>query len=165
VDALDDLPASARRVATAASELGLPIEIQAFPDGTRTAEDAAQAVGCHVGQIVKSLVFVAGDQPVLALVAGDNRLDEARLAAVAGVDAVRRADADEVRAATSYAVGGVPPFGHPTPLATWVDVDLLDHEVVWAAAGTPRHVFAVEPHQLAEAAGATPAHLAAGKPG
>jgi prolyl-tRNA editing enzyme YbaK/EbsC (Cys-tRNA(Pro) deacylase) len=162
VDAPADLPASARRVAIAAGELGLPIDIQTFPDGTRTAEDAAQAVGCDVGQIVKSLVFVAGEQPVLALVAGDNRLDEARLAAVAGVDAVRRADADEVRSATSFAVGGVPPFGHPSPLPTWVDVDLLDHEVVWAAAGTPRHVFAVDPRRLADAAGATPAHLAAG---
>ena len=84
---------------------------------------------------------------MLAFVSGSNRLDEAKLAAVAGVapDAVGRADADAVRAATSYAVGGVPPFGHPAPLRTWVDLDLLDHDVVWAAAGTPTHVFSVAP--------------------
>lgn len=157
-----DLPASARRVRDAASALGLAVEIRAFPDGTRTADDAARAVGCDVAQIVKSLVFRIGDEVVLALVAGANRLDEAKLAAAAGVDrpSVARADADAVRAATSYAVGGVPPFGHPAPLRTWVDRDLLDHDVVWAAAGTPTHVFAASPAALVAATGAVPADLA-----
>lgn len=158
------LPAAARRVADAADALGLEIRIEAFPDGTRTAEDAARAVGCDVAQIVKSLAFVAGDDVVLALVSGPDRLDEAKLAGVAGVDrsAVRRATADEVRAATSFAVGGVAPFGHPTPLRTWIDRRLLDHRQVWAAAGTPVHVFAVEPGALAAAAGAVTADLAVG---
>jgi prolyl-tRNA editing enzyme YbaK/EbsC (Cys-tRNA(Pro) deacylase) len=153
------LPSSAQRVVDAAASLDLTIEVQEFPDGTRTAADAARAVGCDVAQIVKSLVFVAGDRPVLALVSGPNRLDEAKLAALAG-GPVRRASADEVRAATSYAVGGVPPFGHPEPLATWVDRDLLTHAEVWAAAGTPRHVFAVDPAVLIAATGAMAADLA-----
>lgn len=158
------LPAAAQRVADAAAALGLEIHVEAFPDGTRTAEDAARAVGCDVAQIVKSLAFVAGDDVVLALVSGPDRLDEAKLADAAGVEpaAVRRASADEVRAATSYAVGGVPPFGHPQPLRTWIDRHLLGHEQVWAAAGTPVHVFSVEPGALAAAAGATPADLAVG---
>jgi prolyl-tRNA editing enzyme YbaK/EbsC (Cys-tRNA(Pro) deacylase) len=154
-----ELPASVARVAAAAAARGLTIDVRAFPEGTRTAEDAARAVGCHVGQIVKSLVFVAGERPVLALVAGSNRLDEAKLAAVAGAGSVRRASAEEVRAATSYAVGGVPPFGHPAPIPTWVDHDLLVHERVWVAAGTPHHVFALTPADLVSATGAEPADL------
>jgi prolyl-tRNA editing enzyme YbaK/EbsC (Cys-tRNA(Pro) deacylase) len=159
----DDLPASARRVLDAAGDLGLDIEVRAFPEGTRTADDAARAIGCDVGQIVKSLVFQIDGEVVLALVSGSNRLDEAKLATAAGAapGSVGRADADSVRAATSYAVGGVPPFGHPGRLRTWVDLDLLDHEVVWAAAGTPTHVFSVAPAALVEATGAVPADLAA----
>jgi prolyl-tRNA editing enzyme YbaK/EbsC (Cys-tRNA(Pro) deacylase) len=156
----DELPASARRVREAAAALGLAIDVAVFPDGTRTAADAAAAVGCEVAQIVKSLVFMADERPVLALVAGSNRLDTSRLGAAAGASGVRQATADEVRAATSYAVGGVPPFGHPAPIPTWVDHDLLDHEVVWAAAGTPRHVFAIDPGELVAATGAVPADLA-----
>jgi prolyl-tRNA editing enzyme YbaK/EbsC (Cys-tRNA(Pro) deacylase) len=154
-----DLPRSAARVAAAAGDLGLAVEVRAFPDGTRTAEDAARAVGCAVGQIVKSLVFVAGDRPVLALVSGDNRLDEGKLEALSGSGVVRRASADEVRAATSYAVGGVPPFGHPAPIPTWIDHDLLTFDEVWVAAGTPHHVFALAPTALVEATGAQPADL------
>ena len=147
----------------AAADLGLDIEVRTFPEGTRTAEDAARAVGCDVAQIVKSLVFRIDDEVVLAFVSGSNRLDEAKLAGLAGVapTAVGRADADAVRAATSYAVGGVAPFGHPAPLRTWVDLDLLDHDVVWAAAGTPTHVFSVAPAALVAATGAVPADLAA----
>ena len=142
------------QVADAARALGLEIDVRAFPQGTRTAEDAAAAVGCHVAQIVKSLVFVVDDQPVVALVGGADRLDEHKLAAAAGGSRARRADADEVRAATGYAVGGVPPFGHATPLRCFVDDALLAHDVVWAAAGTPTHVFASEPHALVAAADA-----------
>jgi prolyl-tRNA editing enzyme YbaK/EbsC (Cys-tRNA(Pro) deacylase) len=159
---VEGLHPTAVRVRDAAAALGLSIDVVAFPEGTRTADDAARAVGCDVAQIVKSLVFVAGDEPVLALVAGSNRLDETKLAAAVGTPGgdVRRATADEVRAATGFAVGGVPPFGHATSLRCVVDADLLAHEVVWAAAGTPRHVFSVGPDALVAAIGAPTTHLA-----
>jgi prolyl-tRNA editing enzyme YbaK/EbsC (Cys-tRNA(Pro) deacylase) len=147
------------QVIEAAAALGLSVEVRTFPQGTRTAEDAAAAIGCHVAQIVKSLVFVVDDEPVLALVGGADRLDEARLVAVAGGHGVRRANADEVRLATGYAIGGVPPFGHATVLRCFVDDALLAHDVVWAAAGTPVHVFASPPRALVEAAGADVATL------
>jgi Cys-tRNA(Pro) deacylase len=145
---------SEEQVTAAAERLGLEIEVRVFPQGTRTAEDAAAAVECDVAQIVKSLVFVVDDQPVVALVGGADRLDERKLAEAAGGTTVRRANADEVRAATGYAVGGVPPFGYTTPLRCFVDDALLAHDVVWAAAGTPTHVFASEPHALAAVANA-----------
>ena len=141
-------------MAEAARELGLEVEVREFPQGTRTAEDAAAAIGCDVAQIVKSLVFVVDDVPVVALVGGADRLDERKLAEVAGGTHVRRANADEVRAATGYAVGGVPPFGHATRLRRFVDDALLAHDVVWAAAGTPMHVFSSDPQQLVAAADA-----------
>lgn len=150
---------SEERVAAAAAERGLDVEVRAFPAGTRTAADAAAAIGCKVAQIVKSLVFVVDGEPVVALVGGDDRLDERRLAAAAGGTEVRRANADEVRAATGYAVGGVPPFGHARDLPCFVDDALLDHDVVWAAAGTPTHVFSSEPGALVAAAGAERATL------
>lgn len=145
---------SEEQVEAAAATLGLEVEVRAFPQGTRTAEDAAAAIGCDVAQIVKSLVFVVDDEPVIALVGGADRLDEAKLVRAAAGRHVRRANADEVRAATGFAVGGVPPFGHLTPLRCFVDDALLTHDVVWAAAGTPTHVFASEPHALVQAAGA-----------
>jgi Cys-tRNA(Pro) deacylase len=147
------------RVAAAAAEHGLRLEPQEFPDGTRTADDAAAAVGCEVGQIVKSLVFLLDGHPVVALVSGANRLDEARLAAALGGERVTRADADAVRAATGYAIGGIPPFGHATPLRTVVDEDLLLHHVVWAAAGTPQHVFPISPGDLVQASNGQVASL------
>ncbi len=153
---------SEERVAAAAAERGLEVEVRAFPEGTRTAADAAAAIGCDVAQIVKSLVFVVGDDPVLALVGGADQLDEAKLSAAAGGGRVRRADADLVRAATGFAVGGVPPFGHATALRCFVDDALLRHEVVWAAAGTPTHVFSADPKALAAAAGAEVAELRRG---
>ncbi|HEU4758622.1 MAG TPA: YbaK/EbsC family protein [Dehalococcoidia bacterium] len=153
------LPASAQRVARAARRLGLDIAIRAFPEGTRTAEDAARAIGVEVGQIVKSLVFLADGRPVLCLVSGANRLDPARLAALTGARDVRRASADEVQRHTGFAIGGVPPFGCREPLAVYCDRDLLAYDVVWAAAGTPTTVFAADPQRLAEAAAATVADL------
>ncbi len=153
--------ANAARVAAAAEAEGLTIEVQEHPDGTRTAADAAAAVGCEVGRIVKSLVFTVDGEPVIALVAGDARLDEALLAAAAG-GSVGRADAEVVRAATGYPIGGVPPFGHPAPLPTFVDESLLAHETVWAAAGTPRHVFEVAPADLLRLSGGRAVPLAAG---
>lgn len=151
-------PAS-QRVADAARKLGLDIEVREFPEGTRTADDAARAIGVQVAQIVKSLVFMAGGKPVLCLVSGANRLGLGRLAALTGAADVRRATADEVREATGFAVGGVPPFGHTDPLSVFCDRDLLDYDVVWAAAGTPMSVFAVEPGALVAACNATAAAL------
>jgi Cys-tRNA(Pro) deacylase len=150
---------NAARVAAAARDLGLAVDLKEFPDGTRTAEDAARAIGVEVGQIVKSLVFTLDGDLVMALVSGRNRLDEARLAAALGGAEVGRADAAGVREATGYAIGGVPPFGHPTALATAIDEDLLDYDEVWAAAGTPRDVFAIDPNDLARVTGGTVATL------
>ena len=138
---------------------GLHIEIRRFPEGTRTAEDAARAVGCEVAQIVKSLVFLADGRPVVALVSGVDRLDPVRLASVTGATTVERADGDAVRAATGYAIGGVPPFGHARPIPVFLDRALLRHEVVWAAAGRPDAVFAAPPEALARASGAVEAEL------
>jgi Cys-tRNA(Pro) deacylase len=147
------------RVTEAAAELGLPVTTREFPEGTRTAEDAARAIGCEVGQIVKSLVFVLDGEPVVALVSGANRLDETHLAAALGGATVGRADADTVRSATGYPIGGVPPFGYAAPLATAVDEDLLAYDEVWAAAGTPRDVFPVAPADLVRATAGTVATL------
>lgn len=136
------------RFLQAAVVLGHPVEVRRFPEGTKTAEAAARAVGCNLGQIVKSLVFVAGDRPVLALTSGANRVDTARLAALAGAAEARRANPEEARAATGFAVGGTPPFGHPEPLQAFLDRDLLAFEEVWAAAGTPDSVFRTTPEEL-----------------
>ena len=138
----------------------MEVDARELPDSTRTASEAAAAVGCEVGAIVKSLVFRVGDEAVLALVSGGNRADESLLQAGFGT-AVERADADFVRAATGYSIGGVPPIGHPRPLRTLVDEDLLRFPVVWGAAGTPRSVFPIAPDELARLAGATVVRLAA----
>ena len=140
------------------AESGIGVAVKRFPEGTRTAVDAAKAVGCEVEQIVKSLVFVAGGRPVVALVSGGNRLDETRLAAVAG-EPVTKADAQTARAATGYAIGGVPPFGHATEVPVFMDRDLLGHGVVWAAAGRPDSVFEISPGRLRELSEAVVADL------
>jgi prolyl-tRNA editing enzyme YbaK/EbsC (Cys-tRNA(Pro) deacylase) len=127
---------------------GLQIVVFEFPAGTRTASDAAEAIGCDVAQIVKSLVFVAERTPVLCLTSGANRVDETALAATLGVERVTKADADQVRAATGYAIGGTPPFGHDTAITTVCDRDLIGLEEVWAAAGTPNTVFPLSPATL-----------------
>ena len=151
----DALPAAAQRVADAATTLGLEIDIRQMPASTRTAEEAAAACGCAVGQIVKSLVFAGrdSDRPYLLLVAGDNRVNEKAVGRILG-EKLRRPDADFVRTATGYAIGGIPPLGHARPIRTLIDRDLLAHDVVWAAAGTPNCVFASDPKALAEATGA-----------
>jgi len=136
--------------------------VRQFPEGTRTATDAARAVGCDVAQIVKSLVFMAGGRPVLALVSGANRLDEKRLAAAAG-EPVTKADAETARTATGYAIGGVPPFGHATEVPVFMDRDLLGHATVWAAAGRPDSVFEISPERLQELSRATVLDLKAGQ--
>jgi prolyl-tRNA editing enzyme YbaK/EbsC (Cys-tRNA(Pro) deacylase) len=129
---------------------GIPIEVKELPSSTRTAQLAADAVGTSLGSIVKSLVFVADGRSVLALVAGDQRADPAKIARHAGAQAARIANADEVRAATSYAIGGVPPVAHSQPLATLIDRTLLRFDTVWAAAGAPNAVFKIEMKKLVE---------------
>ena len=136
---------------------GLVAEVRHFPEGTKTAADAAAAIGCPVSAIVKSLVFVVieGDaqEPVVALVPGDLRLDTARLAEAAGADRSRRATLDEVRAATGYAAGGTPPFGHERPIRVFADPALRRNDPVWAAAGTPTTVFPISISDLDRLAG------------
>ncbi len=155
-------PDSVDRVVDAAAAVGFELDIVEYPQGTRTAAEAAAAVGCAVGQIVKSLIFDLDGELVLALTSGSNRVDPDALAALAGAERCVRADADRVRAATGFAIGGVAPFGHTNPLRAFFDRALTDYDVVWAAAGTPRHVFPVAPAQLLEVSGATLADFAAG---
>ncbi len=148
------------RFSRAARERGLDVEIHRWPEGTRTAEDAAAAVGCDVAQIVKSLVLLADDEPVVALTSGANRVDLDAVGRLLDAEVVRMADADRARAATGFAIGGTPPLGYPRPLRVLIDRDLLDHDEVWAAAGTPDTTFPVDPRQLREASGAEPAEIA-----
>jgi Cys-tRNA(Pro) deacylase len=148
-------------VVDAATALGLTINVVTFEYSTRTAQDAATAIGCEVGQIVKSLVFTVSGAPIVALVSGANQLDTRKLAALFGVGRkqVERADAGTVRTATGFAIGGVPPFGHATAPSVFIDDDLMHYEVIWAAAGTPNSVFAITPADLARAAGGKVADL------
>jgi Cys-tRNA(Pro) deacylase len=144
----------------AAQAKGLDIEVKNFPEGTKTAADAAAAIGVEVGQIVKSLIFAVvhedgTDEVVVALVSGSNQLDEKKLAAAAGARKSARVDADRVREATGYPIGGVPPLGHANVLRVFIDPDLLQYDEVWAAAGTWNDNFGSDPHRLAAAAGGT----------
>jgi Cys-tRNA(Pro) deacylase len=152
--------ASAEKVAEVLWSLGVDAEIIEFSQSTRTAKDAAEAIGTTVEQIVKSLVFLADGKPVLALVSGGNRLDREKLRKAMGVERVKRADADAVRSATGYAIGGVPPVGHEETLPVFMDQDLFWYEVVYAAAGTPHAVFGILPEELGSITGATVLDLA-----
>jgi Cys-tRNA(Pro) deacylase len=136
------------RFMTAAGALGIEPKVRRFPQGTKTAQDAAAAIGCDLGQIVKSLIFSVDGRPILALTSGANRADVRRLAGLAGGEEVRRATPEEARAATGFAVGGTPPFGHQVPVPVFVDRDLLQYPEVWAAAGTPDSVFPLTPDDL-----------------
>ena len=147
------------RVREALTAAGLEAEIIRVAETARTAEGAAEAVGVEVGQIVKSLVFLSAGDPVLALVSGANRLDTAKLAMQTG-GTITRADAAAVRAATGYAIGGIPPLGHATSMPVYLDEALMRYPVVWAAAGTPDSVFPVAPGRLAEAVAAVVCDLA-----
>jgi prolyl-tRNA editing enzyme YbaK/EbsC (Cys-tRNA(Pro) deacylase) len=142
------------RFRLAAEARGLHLDIRTFPAGTKTAEAAARAVECDVAQIVKSLVFVADGLPLLALTSGANRADIERLATLAGASAVRRATPEEAREATGFGIGGTPPFGHPRPLRTFMDTDLMAYERLWAAAGGPDAVFPISPGELLRASSA-----------
>ncbi|MFF8846709.1 YbaK/EbsC family protein [Streptomyces sp. NPDC015127] len=143
------------RFAEALRELGLDVPVRRFPDATRTAVQAAEAIGCNVSEIVKSLIFEADGLPVLVLMDGSSRVDVERVREELGAASVRRADADLVRETTGYAIGGVPPFGHRTRTRVLADRGLLDHAVVWAAAGTPHAVFPLDPKTLIAHAGGT----------
>ncbi len=140
-----ELPEASRRLAGAVP--GFELDIHHFPEGTKTADDAATAIGCPVAAIVKSLVFVviddAAEEPVLALVPGDLRLDTDKLATVAGAQSSRRASLDEVRESTGYAAGGTPPFGHSSNIRVFADESLRRNDPVWAAGGTPTTVFPI----------------------
>ena len=150
---MKDLPAAARRVQEALVALSISARIVVLPDSTRTAADAARAVGCSTKQIVKSLVFRADSGvPVLVLASGTNRVDVALLSSLFG-SPLGKADADFVRSVTGFAIGGVPPIGHVQPLMTFIDEDLLAFETVWAAGGTPHAVFSLSPQQLVQATG------------
>lgn len=158
---LPALPASIAKVVEAAKLLGLAIVPRLMPASTRTAQEAASACGCAVAQIVKSLLFTGATsgRAYLLLVSGANRVDEKAAQALIG-EALERPNAEAVRAATGFAIGGVPPFGHATPSPVLIDEDLLGFEVVWAAAGHPNAVFPVDPRALARATGASIAKLA-----
>jgi prolyl-tRNA editing enzyme YbaK/EbsC (Cys-tRNA(Pro) deacylase) len=132
---------TARRLRERLDELGLEIDVVMLDDSARTAKEAAAAVNCDVGQIVKSLVFIRGERPVMVLCAGDRRVDADRLA-------LRPATAEQARAATGFSIGGIPPLGHVTPMETLVDVSLKRFETVWCAAGTPHAVFEVKTDAL-----------------
>jgi prolyl-tRNA editing enzyme YbaK/EbsC (Cys-tRNA(Pro) deacylase) len=151
---------AAQRVAAALEAAGVQPRIVEFAESTRTAQEAATAIGTTVGRIVKSLVFMAGEEPVLALVSGDNRLDTARLSAYLERP-VRRASADEVREASGFAIGGVPPLGHTRSMTVFIDRDLTGYDLVYAAAGTPNAVFPITPSDLERVTGGTVLDLAA----
>jgi Cys-tRNA(Pro) deacylase len=148
------------RVRAYAAARGVLIEIRRFPASTRTAQDAAREIGVSVGEIVKSLVFVADDRPLVVLCCGDRRVSEERLSAAAGATAVRRTTADEAKRFTGYAIGGVPPFAHETPCETLIDVEMSRFEKVWAAAGLPDAVFEIAVADLRRLAEAKTARIA-----
>jgi Cys-tRNA(Pro) deacylase len=152
---MTDVHPNVTRVALAAAEFGVTIEPRRFPEGTKTAADAAAAIGVEVGQIVKSLIFAVDGEVVLAYVSGANQLDEKKLAHAAGGAKCARIDADAVYEATGFPIGGVPPFGHTKQLRVFIDPNLLQYDEVWAAAGTWYDVFAIAPADLVVASGGT----------
>jgi prolyl-tRNA editing enzyme YbaK/EbsC (Cys-tRNA(Pro) deacylase) len=146
------------KVIDRARSLGLDVDVRYLEESTATTQDAAVAVGCAPSEIAKSLVFVADGDPVVCIASGAHRVDTDLLADALDVAEIRQASADEVRAATGYCVGGVPPFGHDLPVV--IDDTLLDHERVWAAAGDGHSVFDVDPRRLVECTGARVARIA-----
>ncbi|MCB1331205.1 MAG: YbaK/EbsC family protein [Maritimibacter sp.] len=146
---------SLARVRRALEDAGLAAEILEMPGSTRTAEEAATAAGCALDQIAKSIIFrgEADGHVVLFLTAGGNRVDAAKASALAG-EALGKADANLIRAETGFAIGGVAPIGHLNPIRAWCDPRLLDFDRVWAAAGTPRHIFAADPRDIVRLSGA-----------
>lgn len=148
-----NLSDSAQRVQDAIQDLGLTLHVVELPASTRTAEQAAEAIGCTVGQIAKSLLFktTGTEQPVLVIASGTNRVNESVISEMVG-EPIEMADPDFVRQATGFAIGGVPPLGHTQPIRTFIDEDLLTYQAIWAAAGTPHAVFRLTPDDLLQAA-------------
>ena len=143
-----------------ANQYGFDVDVHEFDEGTKTAEDAADVIGCDVAQIASGLVFTADGQPVMVITSGANRVNEEYLADELGVGTVEMADPETVRETTGYGIGGVPPFAHETSIETYIDESLLSHDEVWAAAGTPQTVFPIDPDLLVEFADATPVPVA-----
>jgi len=145
----NEISTNARRVQDALDGLGLSQRVKEMKQTTRSAQDVARAVGCEVGQIAKSLVFkgAASQRAILVITSGANRVNEASLAEISG-ETVLKADAEFVRTQAGYAIGGVPPVGHPQPLTVFIDEDLLNYPLIWAAAGTPQAVFHLTPQEL-----------------
>ena len=146
---MDDLSKSAKKVQDYLESLGFSGEVVELPDSTRTAVEAANAIGCSVGQIVKSLVFMGKNsyEAVLVVASGSNRVNEKKIGECFG-EPIKKADADFVRQKTGYGIGGIPPVGHDHPIRTFIDEDLLNHTEIWAAAGTPHAVFSLTPDDL-----------------
>jgi len=151
---MSELSASAQRVQQALAKLGFSLEVVELPHSTRTAVEAAQAVGCQVGQIVKSLIFrgLRSQQPIMVAASGSNRVKEKRIASLID-EPLGKADADFVRQHTGFVIGGVPPVGHAQPLQTFIDEDLMQYSEIWAAAGTPHAVFRLTPDDLVKMTG------------
>ena len=149
-----ELSTSAQKVQQALAKLGFSLEVVELPCSTRTAVEAAQAVGCEVGQIVKSLIFrgLRSQQPIMVAASGSNRVKEKRIASLID-EPLGKADADFVRQHTGFVIGGVPPVGHAQPLQTFIDEDLMQYSEIWAAAGTPHAVFRLTPADLVKMTG------------
>ena len=153
---MNELSQSAQKIQQALQAMNLPCMVVELPNSTRTAVEAAQAVGCQVGQIVKSLIFMGAEsrRPILVVASGINRVDETHLALLAG-EAIKKADAEFARAQTGFAIGGIPPVGLANQMSTFIDQDLLAYQSVWAAAGTPHAVFELDPAFLERMTGGT----------
>lgn len=151
---MSPLSSSAQKVQNTLLALGASAQVREFSESTRTSAEAAQAVGCEVGQIAKSLVFKTRDSetPVLVIASGANRVDEKKVRAILG-EKLSKANADFVRAVTGFVIGGVPPVGHTQPLRTLIDADLMQYTTIWAAAGTPNAVFPLTPAELVRITG------------
>ena len=151
-----ELPASAQRVQDALDRTAVSCRVVAMPFTARTAQEAADAIACEVGQIAKSIVFrgLRSAKPILVIASGVNRINERTIQHLAG-EPVAKPDAQFVRETTGFAIGGIPPLGFPRPIETWIDGDLLQFAEVWAAAGTPNMVFGVNPDSLAAMTGGT----------
>jgi Cys-tRNA(Pro) deacylase len=151
---MNDYPAATRRFLELVGDVGVPIEPVVFPADTKTSQQAADALGCHISRITKSLVFMADDAPLMILMAGDRRVNVTAVANIVGAQRVRRAALDEVRESTGYVAGGTPPFGHVKNMKVLADRSITDNDVVWVAAGSPKTVFAIGVHDLVRLSGA-----------
>lgn len=147
------------RVQEALAAAGVEADVRRLPESTHTAAAAAAVLGCDIGAIANSLVFMADDAPILVMASGAAKVDTNLLARLIGAELVRRADADEVRAATGFPIGGVAPVGHPAPLPTWIDVDLEQYPEIWAAGGTPDSIVGLTYQALLVATGGSPTRV------